>query len=276
MALLLQPASRESLAAAGERLDELVDRSSAEDLRGLGDDLFGVLGLLQSEPTLRRHLADQAVPSAARSGLIERLLASKVGRDALDTVSGLAAARWSRSVDLLDVLEELARRALLAVAEKDGSLDDVEDELFRFGRLLDREPRLNTLLGDVTVPAGKRVGLLRELLATKASPVTLGLLEHSVRASRGRNLDQVAADLAELAAERRHRYVAHVRTPVRLTAEQEQRLADTLSRIYDRAISLQIELDPDLLGGLVVRVGGELIDGSVAGRLAAARRQLPS
>lgn len=276
MALLLQPASRESLAAAGERLDRLVDASSAQELQRLGDELFGVLGLLLDETALRRHLGDQAVPASARSGLVDRLLADKVGRPALDTVSDLAGARWSRSLDLVDVVEELARRALLAVAEKDGTLDDVEDELFRFGRMLDREPRLNQLLGDVAVPADKRVGLLREVLGAKARPVTLGLLEHSVRASRRRNLDQVSADLSELAAERRDRYVAHVRTPVRLTAEQEQRLTDTLSRLYERAISLQIELDPDLLGGLVVRVGGELIDGSVAGRLAAARRRLPS
>jgi F-type H+-transporting ATPase subunit delta len=70
--------------------------------------------------------------------------------------------------------------------------------------------------------------------------------------------------------------VAHVRTPVRLTGEQEQRLTESLTRLYGRPISLQAELDPDLLGGLVVRVGGELIDGSVAGRVAAARRTLPS
>lgn len=276
MALILQPASRESLAEAGARLDALVDGSSAADLARLGEDLFAVLGLLVDEPALRRHLADPAVPASARSGLADRLLADRIGRPALDTVSELVAARWSRSVDLLDALETLARRASLAVAEKDGTLDDVEDELFRFSRVLDREPRLNSLLGDTTTPADKRVGLLRELLGGKASPVTVGLLAQSVRVSRGRSLDLVAAELAELAAERRDRYVAHVRTAVRLTAEQEQRLADTLSRLYERAISLQIELDPDLLGGLVVRVGGELIDGSVAGRLAAARRELPS
>lgn len=276
MALILQPASRESLAEAGARLDALVDGSSAADLARLGEDLFAVLGLLVDEPALRRHLADPAVPASARSGLADRLLADRIGRPALDTVSELVGKRWSRSVDLLDALETLARRASLAVAEKDGTLDDVEDELFRFSRVLDREPRLNSLLGDTTTPADKRVGLLRELLGGKASPVTVGLLAQSVRVSRGRSLDLVAAELAELAAERRDRYVAHVRTAVRLTAEQEQRLADTLSRLYERAISLQIELDPDLLGGLVVRVGGELIDGSVAGRLAAARRELPS
>jgi F-type H+-transporting ATPase subunit delta len=92
---------------------------------------------------------------------------------------------------------------------------------------------------------------------------------------RGQHLDVVAEELAELAAARRQRTVARVTTPVRLTPEQEDRLRDTLTRIYGRPMSLQVELDEALLGGLVVRVGGEVIDGSVAGRLEAARRSLP-
>jgi F-type H+-transporting ATPase subunit delta len=60
-----------------------------------------------------------------------------------------------------------------------------------------------------------------------------------------------------------------------LTAVQEQRLTEALTRLYGRPISLQVEPDDSLLGGLVVRVGGEVIDGSIAGRLAAARRTLP-
>jgi F-type H+-transporting ATPase subunit delta len=102
------------------------------------------------------------------------------------------------------------------------------------------------------------------------------LIEQTVRTPRGRNLVVAAEELSELAAARRDRHVAHVRTPVRLSAEQEQRLTDTMTRLYNRPISLQIELDPSLLGGLVVQVGGELIDGSVSGKLAAARRKLPS
>ena len=151
----------------------------------------------------------------------------------------------------------------------------VEDELFRFGRILDREPELGSLLADEGAPADKRVGLLREVLGGRVSPVTATLLEQTVRTPRGRSLDRAAEELSELAAARRDRYVAHVRTAVRLSPDQEQRLADSLARLYGRPISLQIELDRDLLGGLVVRVGGELIDGSVAGKLAAARRTLP-
>jgi F-type H+-transporting ATPase subunit delta len=276
MASVLQSASRESLKAATARLDAHVDETGAADLTRLASDLFAVLSLLEREHALRRALADPATPAASRTGLADRLLAGKVGRPALDLVSDLVSSRWSRSSDLLEAVETLARNAAFGVAEKDGSLDRVEDELFRFGRILDREPELARLLSDSATPADKRVGLLHEVAGQKVAAVTATLLEQTVRTRRSRNLDVAAEELSELAAARRDRYVAHVRTPVRMTGEQEQRLTESLTRLYGRPISLQVELDPDLLGGLVVRVGGELIDGSVAGRVAAARRTLPS
>jgi F-type H+-transporting ATPase subunit delta len=273
---VMQSASRDALGAATARLDEHIDATGAADLKRLADDLFAVVGLLDREHALRRALADPATPPGARGGLADRLFDGKIGRPALDVVSDVVKSRWSRPGDLLDGLESLARAAAFGVAEKDGSLDRVEDELFRFGRILDREPELSRLLSDTATPVDKRVGLLRDVLGGKVTPVTATLLEQAVRNPRSRNLHIAAEELSELAAARRDRYVAHVRTPVRMTGEQEQRLTDSLTRLYGRPISLQMELDPDLLGGLVVRVGGELIDGSVAGRLAAARRALPS
>lgn len=276
MALLLQPASREALAEAQARLDTAIDGGSATEVEQTGNDLFAVLRLLLTEKNLRRNLTDPSVAGSARSGLADQLLNGKISRQALDSVSELVASRWSQSSDVVEALETLARQATLAVADKSGQLETVEDELFRFGRILDREPQLNTLLGDASTAADERVGLLKTVLGAKASPVTAQLLEQTVRTPRGRSIDLAAEELSELASARRDRYVAHVRTPVRITAAQEQRLSDALSRLYGRQISLQVELDSDLLGGLVVRVGGELIDGSIAGKLAAARRQLPS
>jgi F-type H+-transporting ATPase subunit delta len=276
---LLQAASRETLAEAEARLDSRVDDSSGAELRTLGEELFAVMRLLAEEPTLRRHLADSSVPGASRSQLADQLLGSQVGRAALDTVSDLVGGRWSRPVDLLDAVEMLARRATLGVAEKDGTLDAVEDELFRFGRILDREPELSRLLGDQAAPVEGRVDLLDRVLGgstgSRVSPVTKALLEQAVRTPGGRHLDRASEELAELAAARRDRYVAHVGTPVALTSAQEQRLTDSLSRLYGRRMSLQLELDRSLLGGLVIRVGGEVIDGSVSSRLNAARRSLP-
>jgi len=275
MAVQLRAASRETLAEAETGLDSRVQSSSVTELGTLGEELFALERLLVGEPTLRRYLTDSSVPGRNRSGLADQLFGGQVGRATLDTVSELAAGRWSRPIDLIAVLQVLARRATIAVAEKDGSLSEVEDELFRFGRILNREPALSALLADTTTPADGRVALLDQVLGQKVRPVTKALLEQTVRTSRNHNLDLAAEELSELAAARRDRYVAHVGTPVALTAQQEQQLTDTLSRLYGRQMSVQLEFDPELLGGLVVRVGDEVIDGSVSSRLSAAKRALP-
>jgi len=275
MALALQAASRESLADLNARLDVFVGQVGAGDLAKVADQLFSVARLLSGEKTLRRHLADPAVAEESRTGLVERLLGDKLDRPALEAVAAAVAARWSRPVDLVNALESLARNAVLGSAGKSERLDEVEDELFRFGRILDREPELSGLLADTSRPLDGRIALLDGVLSDKVTPTTATLLRQAVSLPRGRHLDVIAEELAELAAARRELSVARIATPVRLTAEQEQRLTDSLSRLYGRPMSLQVELDESLLGGLVVRVGGEVIDGSVAGRIEAARRHLP-
>jgi F-type H+-transporting ATPase subunit delta len=275
MALALQAASRESLADLSARLDVFIGQVGVAELERLADQLFSVARLLSGETTLRRHLADPAVPQESRTGLVERLLGNKLDRPALEAVAAAVAERWSRPVDLVNALEALARNAALGSAEKSDRLDEVEDELFRFGRILDREPELAGLLADTSRPLDGRTALLDRVLGGKVTSTTATLLNQAVALPRGRHLDVIAEELAELAAARRELSVARVVTPVRLTPEQEQRLTTSLSRLYGRPMSLQVELDEALLGGLVVRVGGEVIDGSVAGRIEAARRHLP-
>ncbi len=271
----MQPASRSALAAVRERLDELADRAGGEEMTRLGDELASVAELLVTERGLRRSMVDASAPEQARRDLVERLFGSKVGGTTSQLLSELVASRWSRSVDLVDSLEELGRQAVLTVAERDGSLEEVEDELFRFGRVLAAQPQLTGLLSDRTSPASQRVELLERVLDDKVSAVTMQLLRHAVRSPRERHLDQLAEQLVQLAATRRDRSVAHVTSPLPLSDEQERRLADALGRIYRRPVSLQTELDPELQGGLVIRVGDEVIDGSVAERLQRARQGLP-
>ncbi|MFL6142261.1 MAG: F0F1 ATP synthase subunit delta [Labedaea sp.] len=270
----MQFASRESLLAARARYEDLIAEASTAALRTLSDDLFAVAGVLGGERTLRRHLADPATAEEQRRRLADTVFGGKVSDSAMETLHGLVSSRWSTGGDLVDVIETLARHAALAVAERDNALEEVEDELFRFGRVLTAEPVLRDLLANAARPADGRLALLNQVLDGKVNPVTLQLLEQAVRAPRGRNLDALVERLAQLAAERRGRSVALVTAAAPLAAAQERRLAEDLSRIYGRAIDVQVELDPQLLGGLVIRVGDELIDGSVAARLAAARQQL--
>jgi F-type H+-transporting ATPase subunit delta len=275
MTLDLQATSRDSLAGVAERLESRIAPLSAGERQQLGEQLYAVTRLLSAERILRRALSDPAIPAEQRKRLAESVLSGKISSVALETVGDLVSARWSRPADLVTATEALARQALLAAAEKQRALDGVEDQLFRFGRILDREPELASLLSDTDVPADKRVALLDEVLGDKVYPVTAALLRETVRTPRGRHLDVIAEELADLAAARRNRSVARVRTAVALSDAQEQRLTGTLSQLYGRAVSLQVELDESLLGGMVIRVGDEVIDGSVAGKLAVARRALP-
>jgi F-type H+-transporting ATPase subunit delta len=270
----MQFASRESFAIARERFESRIADTSTAALRTLADELFAVAGVIARERTLRRFLADPATSERRRRTLVDTVFGGKVSGTTQEVVQGLVESRWSVSADLLDAIETLAREATLAIAERDEVIEDVEDELFRFARTLAAEPRLRDLLADVGKPVDGRLGLLDTLLSSKVQPVTLQLLQQTVRLPRGRLLDALVERLAELAAERRGRSVAQVTAAAPLSAEQERRLTEDLSRIYGRSIDVQVEVDPDVLGGLVIRVGDEVIDGSVAARLAAARQRL--
>jgi F-type H+-transporting ATPase subunit delta len=269
----MEGASRASLAAARSALDERAPASGAGELRGLAEQLFAVADLLHRELTVRRALADPSADPGARARLLDRLFGARLPEPALQLLRRVVRSRWNSPLDLEAAVEELGQEALLAAAEVDGSLDNVEDELFRFGRIIDREPELSLALSDVGLPADRKRSLLDRLLLERAHWATLRLVERSVVGPSRRSLDRTLEHLGERAADRRRRLVAVVRTARPLDAEQTARLQAAVSRLYGRQVQLQVDLDPTVLGGVVVRVGDEVIDGSVARRLAEARRR---
>jgi F-type H+-transporting ATPase subunit delta len=267
-------ASRETLAAGISALDGIIDRSQPADLAPLADQLAAVTELLDREAGLRRALADPAADPDRRQALFDRVLGSQLDAGALELLRPLVRERWSSTRDLANAVETLSRRGALGVAERSGTLDDVEDQLFRFGRILDGQPQLRQALEDSSAPTDRKVALLDRLIGNRVDPATRQLLDQAVRAPRGHGLDRVVTELVELAAARRERYVAYVTAPAALTDQQERRLTTALARIYGRQVSLQVNVDPELLGGLLVRVNDEVIDGSVLSRLAALRQRL--
>jgi len=274
--MTLHAASREALAAAELRLLELADAASSDELSKLGDDLFAVLGLLVGQRSLRGALADASSESAAREQLVRGLFAGKVGEQALQVLVAVVTSRWSSPRELVDGIESLARTTLLVRAERDGQLDSVEDELFRLGRIVAGSHELELLLGDPAGAVEGKIVLVDSLIEGKVSPVTKTLVDQLVRNPRGVRVADGLAELADLAAKRRQRSVAHVRSAVELTVEQIDRLTATLTTIYSRPIALHVEVDASLAGGLQIKIGDEIIDGSIAGRLAALRRNLAS
>jgi F-type H+-transporting ATPase subunit delta len=265
---LLHAASRDALASAELKLLDLTDFGTA------GDELFAVVGLLSREPALRRALADSSADEQRRADLAHRLFDGKLSAATVDLLVSVVTSRWSNPRELVDGVESLARTALLVGAERSGRLDTVEDELFRFGRIVAGAGELERLLSDAAAPADQKLTLLRSLVDRKVDPISEKLIAALVAYPRGRRAVEGLEELADLAAKRRERSVAHVTTVGALSEAQQTRLAATLQRIYARPIALHIEVDPDLVGGMVIKVGDEVIDGSVAGRLDALRRRL--
>jgi len=266
--------SRASLAELEERLAPLT--ASADNAAALGNELFTVAGLLASQPALRRALTDPSRPVNARSGIATSLLTGRLSEPAVSLVAAAAAARWSGPGDLTDAVEQLAADAIIASADAEGRLDELEDELFRFGRVVASQPELRIALINPFVPADAKRELLAQLLAGKVTPEGLRLITEAAVSPLGRSLDVSLEHYAQLVARRREVLVAEVRVAVALTDQQRRRLAASLAAAYGHQVLLNVMLDPRVTGGMTVRVGDELIDGSVATRLAEARRKLAS
>ncbi|MFI6930665.1 F0F1 ATP synthase subunit delta [Streptomyces sp. NPDC050287] len=268
-------ASRDALAAGRERLDALTDSTSV-DAAQLADELASVTALLDREVSLRRVLTDPSQAGEAKAELVQRLLGSQVGGHTVDLVSGLVRSRWSRSRDLVDALEELASLADLTAAQQAGTLDSVEDELFRFGRIVASNTELRAALTDRKANASAKGELLRSLLGGRAAATTERLVTRLVAAPRGRSLEAGLESLTKLAADRRNRMVAVVTSAVPLSDPQKQRLGAALAKLYGRTMHLNLDVDPAVLGGIRVQVGDEVINGSLADRIEDAGRRLAS
>jgi F-type H+-transporting ATPase subunit delta len=273
----LRAASRESLATLVAEFDRSAEALDADSLIKLADELGSVVTLLVAEPSLNKHLAEPTDDPAPKVRLVETLLSGKVGQQTLDILKTAVSQRWSTESNLIDAVEHTARVALLKRAENAGEIDDVEEQLFRFGRLLDAEPRLAALLSDYTAPADGRIALLDKILDgdSNSNDTAAALLRQTIAQLRGERADDAVIDLAELAVARRGEVVAHVSAPAELSDAQRTRLTEVLTRIYGHPVSVQLDVDPNVLGGLSIAVGDEVIDGSIASRLSAAETQLP-
>jgi F-type H+-transporting ATPase subunit delta len=263
--------SRSSFAAVQERFNAV---AAAADLGLLAADLHAVAVLLDGEHALRRNLSDPARLAGQKADVARSLLGGKVSDAALETVVAAVSERWSRSADLADTLERLSVVAAAAEAESREMLDDVEDELFRFGRIVEASPQLRMVLADVSVPAEAKTRLLTGLLEGKVTPVTLGMVTRLVGHARGRSLETGLEAYIQLVAEQRQQLVAVVRSAVPLTDAQRRRLADWLRATYGRGVHLNAEVDPRVIGGFSVRLGDEMIDTTIAGRIEEVRRRL--
>ncbi len=241
----------------------------------VASELDAFARLLATQVRLRKALSDPGLPPEAK-----RALLADLGRGQLDetTVEVLATAAEHQRMsfrELTGVVAELAALTAFTAADEAGELDRVEDDLYRFATLVERDRRARSALTNPGLPVESKRAFVAELLAAGgASDRTAALVDLLVEMDEGHDLDREAKALAELAARRHNRVVAEVRTAVELDDERRARLAEVLTRITGRPVDLRCTTDEAILGSVVVRIGDDLLDGSVRTRLELAREQL--
>lgn len=255
----------------GRVVDAVRSGPSESDTSRLGDDLFAVVDALESSPSLRRAVTDPGTPEQNRQQLVHAVLDGKVSKTAVDIVAEGAAMRWAGGRTFAAALERQGARATLMAAENADQLENTEDELFRFARLVDGNPGLRNALADRSVRLAHRQELVGSLLAGKTSDATIALAKRAV-AARERTFGQTIEGYVTLAAAQKNRIVATVRVATPLTDEQRERLQRTLRNQVGRDVAIQEVIDENVVGGVRVELGDEVIEGTVASRLHDVRR----
>lgn len=257
--------------ARRKELDSVLD--AAGPTAAVGDELFAAADALGASPSLRRALTDAGTPAEARGHVVDALFAAKVSAPALAVLQGAVRLSWNTTSALVSAIEREGVRAILSEAEGRGKLDDVEDELFKVGRVVDANPDLRVALAERQVPLAGRQQLLDDVLGAKVLPETRSLAKRAVLARR-RTFDNTIEDYLTTASELRNRSIATVEVAQPLTDEQAARLRAALARQAGRDITLNVIVNPAVIGGVRVAIGDEVIEGTVADRLADVRRKL--
>jgi F-type H+-transporting ATPase subunit delta len=250
-------------------LDRMLNESEVGDNFAAG--MFAVVDALGSSATLRRAVTDPGTPEGARRALVHGLLDGKVDKEVVDLVAESATLRWAGGRTFAAALERQAVRAQLIVADRNGDLENTEDELFRFARLVESNPDLRNTLSDRSIDLTRRQELIGDLLRGRATVATNLLAKRAV-AARERTFGHTIEGYVTLAAAQKNRVVATVRIAKPLSSDQRGRLQTALGRQIGRDVTIQEVIDPGILGGVRIELGDEVFEGTVAGRLEAARR----
>jgi len=266
--------SRQTLASARTALDSALAGLSASDAAKVAADLFTVVTTLDSSAPLRRALTDASRSAEDKKALVTDLLAKNLGKQVVALIASLSSMKWSKPGDIADAVEQLAIEAEASAANVAGELDQLEEELFAFSRIVSSDSELRQSLSASKYSSeGKRV-LVAKLFGGKVSSATGRILGHLVSGLRGRNIEGTIAFYSKATAARRDRVIAHVRSAVALTDKQREKLTTTLAAKIGQPVRVNVEIDPTVIGGISIRFADELIDATIVSRLAEASRAL--
>ena len=265
--------SRMSLQQVLAHVDRAVSGTTVD--AAVGEGLLSVVGVLADDVSLRKTLADASIEPAGKAAVLDRLFGTRIDGVALEIARSAAGHHWARTQDFVTALEVAGVTAVAASAQAQSRLGRVEEELFRFARTIETHHELGWALGS-GAPADAKRTLVRDLLGSAAAEETVLLAQQAAAHPRGIRVAEALDNYGEVLAARQRRSVAEVVVARPLTPQQQERLTQSLSRSYGRELVLHVQVDPDVVGGVRVQVGDEVMSGTIADRLSDVRRRLTS
>jgi F-type H+-transporting ATPase subunit delta len=222
-------------------------------------------------PSLLQALADNGHSVDERTALLAAAMPS-VPANVREVVASVVAQNWSKPADFLAGVEELAVR----LASKAAGSADVTGELLEVGRVIRGHSDLQLAMSDKRAQAEAKMALAHSLFGTKVSSAAMEITKHLVALPRGRRVSDALSQAASVVADQQGLGLAEVRVASSLAAAQETSLRETLKKRFGRDHYLDVVVDPEVIGGVRIRVGDVVIDASVSKQLSDMRIQLAS
>ena len=263
-------ATRQSLTAAKAAIKPLLAKADIK----FAEEIFGIGAAVASSTQLRSILSDPSAEAKAKSGALTAVFGKSVSASALDYVTTLVGLRWSTGQDLVSAFEQVAVFAVAAIAAENKKLANVESELFAFKQAVDSDQDLQFALGDRNASDEAKLSLVDALTKGKVSEEAAVLIRRAVTGARRRRVALVLEQFGKQVSAYAERLVATVTVAAPMNDAQLDRLENVLAKSYGQSLKLNVEVDPSILGGIKVQVAGEILDGSLASRLTAAKLQL--
>jgi F-type H+-transporting ATPase subunit delta len=236
----------------------------------VGAQLLAAARVIGNSSQLQSALLDSSAPASAKSGLIGGVF-SNLGDTARALLQGIGTSRWSNRIELLGGIEEIGIRA---VAQSSTEVDALVGELFSFGRAASSDAELELAIGSKRGSAESKLSLITALVGARGSAQAVAILSHLVQQPRGRRIGELLSSTAAIVADAADKGVATVTVARPLTSAQTAAVQQAITGRYGREHVLNQVIDSDIVGGVRVQVGDEVIDGSVAARLAELRLRL--
>nr|NLD41015.1 F0F1 ATP synthase subunit delta [Actinomycetales bacterium] len=265
--------SQSSFDAAAERW-ETVMASSDGDLMAMALDMLVVTDTLDENSQLRQFAADPAADLGGKAGLLETVFRGRIHDDVVDLAMGMARSHWSNDDDFAASIGRLAAYTVMADAERNGVLVQMADEMFAVEQFLSKERRLRDAFSDKLKTPEQRIRLMEDVFQGHVSEHTLVMLRRMVWAPRHAGVISSLRTHTRIAAERRDRRVAVITAATPLSAEHLERTERLLAGRYGSNVQVHVRIDPEIVGGMRIEIGDDIVDGTVSSRLAKLQRDL--